>query len=117
MRSWRKRRPLSSLAFVVALRLARLLFVKISFQMHTWYECQGSLKKILSWYILNIVKKLENKRVAIVSQDSFYCSLPEEVTKEVSKHNFDHPGLQEGREEEWKREVKKGREGKYDKVF
>eukprot|EP00026_Physarum_polycephalum_P014724 Phypoly_transcript_15271.p1 GENE.Phypoly_transcript_15271~~Phypoly_transcript_15271.p1 ORF type:complete len:269 (+),score=34.41 Phypoly_transcript_15271:103-807(+) len=39
----------------------------------------------------DILKKLENKRVAIVSQDSFYCSLPEEVIKEVSKHNFDHP--------------------------
>jgi uridine kinase len=39
----------------------------------------------------DIVKKLENKRVAVVSQDSFYCSLSEEAIKEVSKQNFDHP--------------------------
>jgi len=39
----------------------------------------------------DILKKLENKRVAIVSQDSFYCSLSEDGVKEVSKHNFDHP--------------------------
>jgi len=39
----------------------------------------------------DILKKLENKRVAIVSQDSFYCSLSEEGVKEVSKYNFDHP--------------------------
>jgi len=39
----------------------------------------------------DILKKLENQRVVIISQDSFYKSLDEEVVKSVHAYNFDHP--------------------------
>jgi len=39
----------------------------------------------------DILKKLENQRVVIISQDSFYCSLSEEALKGVHTYNFDHP--------------------------
>jgi len=39
----------------------------------------------------DILKKLENRRVVIISQDSFYRSLPEDALKEVHSYNFDHP--------------------------
>ncbi len=50
------------------------------------------IKNQFHWRKQYILKKLENKRVAIVSQDSFYASLTEDQIKSVSKHNFDHPG-------------------------
>jgi len=39
----------------------------------------------------DILKKLENQRVVIISQDSFYASLTEEQLKTVHSYNFDHP--------------------------
>lgn len=39
----------------------------------------------------DILKKLENQRVVIVSQDSFYLSLTGDTLKEVHSYNFDHP--------------------------
>jgi len=38
-----------------------------------------------------ILKRLENKRVAIISQDSFYKSLSPENLANVHGYNFDHP--------------------------
>jgi len=39
----------------------------------------------------DILKKLENQRVVIISQDSFYKSLEQNVLDEVHNYNFDHP--------------------------
>lgn len=39
----------------------------------------------------DIVRKLENQRVVIISQDSFYGNLDETQLKEVHRYNFDHP--------------------------
>jgi len=39
----------------------------------------------------DILKKLENQRVVIISQDSFYLALDEESLKSVHNYNFDHP--------------------------
>jgi uridine kinase len=39
----------------------------------------------------DILKKLENQRVVIISQDSFYCALGEKQLSEVHSYNFDHP--------------------------
>lgn len=42
-----------------------------------------------------IVDRLEDKRVVVISQDSFYKSLNEEQRKLAAKseYNFDHPGI------------------------
>lgn len=42
-----------------------------------------------------IVKSLKNKRVAVISQDSFYNPLREDQRQLAlkSEYNFDHPGL------------------------
>jgi uridine kinase len=39
----------------------------------------------------DILRKLENQRVVIISQDSFYTSLKEDQLPEVHSYNFDHP--------------------------
>lgn len=39
----------------------------------------------------DILRKLENQRVVIISQDSFYCPLSEEIIADVGNYNFDHP--------------------------
>lgn len=39
----------------------------------------------------DILRKLENQRVVIISQDSFYCPLDEETIANVGVYNFDHP--------------------------
>jgi len=39
----------------------------------------------------DILKKLENQRVVIISQDSFYRSLDQDSLKHVHSYNFDHP--------------------------
>jgi len=39
----------------------------------------------------DILRKLENQRVVIISQDSFYCSLDKTVLENVGTYNFDHP--------------------------
>eukprot|EP01111_Echinosteliopsis_oligospora_P019614 TRINITY_DN956_c0_g1_i1.p1 TRINITY_DN956_c0_g1~~TRINITY_DN956_c0_g1_i1.p1 ORF type:complete len:267 (-),score=69.59 TRINITY_DN956_c0_g1_i1:3-803(-) len=39
----------------------------------------------------DILRKLEDQRVVIVSQDSFYKALDQETLKTVHNYNFDHP--------------------------
>jgi len=39
----------------------------------------------------DILRKLENQRVVIISQDSFYLSLEEKAIVDVQSYNFDHP--------------------------
>jgi len=39
----------------------------------------------------DILKKLENQRVVIISQDSFYCALDEKAIESAATYNFDHP--------------------------